>query len=284
MRAFELIEDTKKFDIDEKNLPQYLQQHCPIALKRARQGHFIYRGRKDRENKILLHKPYKSNRVSYNIDLNYYNLLLSNLDNWEEFPKRNQSLIGTTSATEAKENYGNPFVVFPFDNPKIGVCSSSDLWKSFPYLFKNVRLTAPGIGRPDPTMEMFNEHFHEFLHLCKGRELSNDVDKSFSKLKKLFNLIKKSWQQKRKTIEKIFNSKDPQDKPIQDLFKIVFEKYNGDIELAMLDLLDPKKNGFELLRLSEFNIQGNREVWLQGPCVLVELDVFFDNEDAILEL
>lgn len=125
MRAYQfLLEDKQPLKIKPEDLIDYIKENCPIAFERAKQGFFIFRGFYD-DSPVMLYNPHKTPRISPYAKHNYYNLLLSNLNNWKNYPKRNLSLICATTYNLAS-GYGDVHVVFPFDNPKIGICSDVD--------------------------------------------------------------------------------------------------------------------------------------------------------------
>ena len=64
---------------------------------------------------------------------NFYTKLFSDvLESWKDFPKRNNSIICTTSEGKASTYAGNEaFCLFPKNDVKIAICPANDLWDSF---------------------------------------------------------------------------------------------------------------------------------------------------------
>lgn len=277
MKVFELSEDTKPLRVPGENLRLYLEKNCSIALDRAKQNYYIYRGRYTKTNdKVLLHKPYRSLRLSNKTPHNYYNLLLSNLENWREYPKRNRSIIGTTSLGYAEEYFGSVYVVFPFNNPKIGVCVDEDLWYSFPYLFNNIIFE-------EDHMEQFNKTLHAFLTIALARKINSRADKDITKLRELFKEVTNLWHTRREHLERRFEPfSSSAFLALNQMYFFFFEKFNGNIEAALSDLLDPNKNNFRLLTLSDFDVTKNKEVWLEAPSVLIDYKYFLSVRTEIL--
>ena len=76
--------------------------------------------------------PPKENQDYQPITENYITLLIDYiLPSWKNYPKRSKSLV-CSSSKSISWGYGNKaYVVFPYNNAKIGVCSEVDLWESF---------------------------------------------------------------------------------------------------------------------------------------------------------
>lgn len=74
----------------------------------------------------------KSPRVSIGLNYNLHSRLFDNfLYSWRGFPKRSQSLICEMGNSRVAFDYGDCFEVIPFDDTKLGVCNSYDIWYSF---------------------------------------------------------------------------------------------------------------------------------------------------------
>lgn len=273
MRLFELLnEDTEPLRV--KKIVSYLKQNCTVALRRAEREIFIFRGRQ-RSGKVLLFKPHTTPRVSHDNLYNYYNLLLSNLDNWSHYPRRDRSLIGTTSIENAKD-YGHLYYVFPLGNPNIAICPDIDLWESFPRVCDKAGII---------TLEPFNQLFHWFLAIALGKQPENilkkkeefkPLDQNYIQLEKAFTDIKDLWNKNPELIRKRFEAK-PLAIEAYPLYDTVFKEFKGDVKAALMDMFDPKKNGFKQVPLNKLNVQGHKEVWLSAPAVLIEEEYYETN-------
>ena len=62
---------------------------------------------------------------------NIHVTFMSQDPSWNEFPKYERSLIGSTNFSEASMWGNHVFEVIPFDGAKIALCSGSDIWHSF---------------------------------------------------------------------------------------------------------------------------------------------------------
>ena len=92
----------------------------------------IYKGLKDQvrslsDNFVV---QYNTDRFSPHAKNNFYNVFFSNADSWKKYPKRNRSLVCTTSDTYAKD-YGKLYYVIPLKNTKVGICPEKDIFFSF---------------------------------------------------------------------------------------------------------------------------------------------------------
>lgn len=92
---------------------------------------WIYRGDSNLINAAYVsYSKNRSERKSANTTNEYTYLFSEILDSWKKYPKRNKSIICSTSEKYAAD-YGNVYYVIPFDKTSIGICPQSDLWTSF---------------------------------------------------------------------------------------------------------------------------------------------------------
>lgn len=272
MRAFELYEGTEQLNIDPDKLVSFIAKNCPVAYKRAKQGYHIFRGIPFLDYDVIQVTP-KVNRVSPHATNNLYNILLSNLSNWKVFPKRNQSVICTTSMTVAR-HYGTPTMVFPKNNPRIGVCSESDLWTSFPHMSQILDISS--LDTFATTLETLIEELLD----------TNVDDENYTEVLKDFKDLERLWKEDSDTMIAKFDSTKnkvfewpPEHRCLENLFDYIFKENNGNVRKAIAHLLDPKLNKFRCMSLSKFNAVGDQEVWFSDSCLLVSLF-----NDEILEI
>lgn len=190
-----------------------------------------------------------SERKSANTD-NYYTWLLDNLPSWKSYPKRSRGLICSTDKSYTT-NYGNEFYIIPYDNAKVGVCSSFDIWISF----KN-----RGFRRFFSDLDELNSAINSVISksLTKKRAKPKNYEQLKDVLIQISKLNKEDWL----TIG--HNSA---------LYYLFFDQ--KDIMKHLNDVLDPDKNGF---KIGINNISENKEVWIQGESVLIS-----DNGYSIIE-
>lgn len=194
-------------------------------------------------------QPSKFKRESMWANRNTYTVLIDNLPSWSAYPKRSKSVIMTTSRNNAQGRAGNniPYIMFPVNNSKIGICPDDDIWDSFPQLMRRFGLTH---------MANFNDYFIADLvaHIGKGQYDQDEWDD----LKQLFNTIIPDPD-----TEKGFRASHTIDK--FDLEPYIGKKL-GD---AVIPWLDPKKNGFKLFTPRNKVPTKNIEAWTDGDCYLI---------------
>lgn len=178
---------------------------------------------------------------------NYYTLLLSNLPEWQKYPKRDRSLICSTSGKKAGA-YGVRFAVIPYDEVKLGVCPESDIWDSFE------ELKQEGFS----TLEDFNDYFELLFSLKKPNTYQEIVErvKNFSLPLKLSDVNNIHWIP-------MF---------LQNFFIQLSKKKMSYLQ----ELLSPDNNDFHLSSFEDLPFSKNRECWFSGECVCVH---FVDFED-----
>ena len=169
---------------------------------------------------------------------NYMTLLMDNLSSWNNMPKRSKSIICTNSKMYAG-GYGQIYNVIPFDNTKIAIAPSNDIWLSFNFLNDN---NYDIMDFNDDLSKMFNYNNikvndSSYQSLENGlRELQQNYKDNPIKINTLF--------------ENLLNSKD------------IIKKLN--------DLMDPLSNGFMggIDKISKL-YSSEREIWIQGQSILI---------------
>lgn len=230
----------------------------------------IYRGIKN-DISFGLIRPSEHVRVSANTK-NYYTLLIDNSKRWSEYPKRSKSVVCSTNKKKAG-NYGQPFKVFPKIGSKIGVCPVDDIFYSFPRLEDVLGI------RKMSDFNYFLEYIYEWV-LGYSEELS---ETSFTKLKAQLNLIGESEKFiELYQTEKFKNNPEQKRLPssIQDNIEKAAEFFfpNFNTFYEMIDhLLDPKKNGFNLVNYKKgLEMPKNKEVWISSDSVLIHTTLLQD--------
>lgn len=189
------------------------------------------------KQKCFLIDPSKYERRSANT-LNYYTLVLNNAPNWKEYPKRKLiCAIGNNYWIDDEfVTEEEAFRIIPFDGSKWGVCSKYDIWDSFSYL------ESMGMCPTDD----FNYILNNMIDAETYEEMMVELDK----LPPVFSDFPNKLD--------LYFSKHP------DMLK----------SEAVLDLLDPNKNGFRLVdykSLAKFSPKSNNEVWTDSKCLMVPL-------------
>jgi hypothetical protein len=249
LKQFILQEDRSKI-IKENEAIEIIKKNCKQALNKYKKKIIIYRGI-ERDDDFLSVDPKSGKpRKSANTK-NYYTLINDNSPYWKEYPKRSQSIICSTT-DDTTMNYGYTYIVFPYDNAKIGVCYQSDYWDSFPHLFK---LTNQYYG-----MGLFNRHL-DLLFEQVDIPLS---DKSYSSLQHSFGLFDLTFDHDTESIDSLIN----------DDGYIFLKGYDKvwDLMKHLNNLLAPKPNKFGLYKISNLSKYEDREVWTDSKSILIQLN------------
>ena len=212
---------------------ELLLKNCKQAIKAYKNGSEMFRG-VDHNNDYLYIDPKKGIRRSASGIPNYYTYIMTNEKEWKAYPKRSRSLICVTERSSA-EGYGDPYIVFPYDGAKLGICENTDIWHSF----KNV------------------EHINIFLRTVKSvfvlvYGIRGDYDNSF-----------KTFKDACKKVDN--DSLNPS--IIDDMFNHSKGfKYTGNFYKDLCKVFSP--DGFKLAKIGD-NLGAYHEVWTDSECIMV---------------
>lgn len=260
-------------NIDKETFLNLYKKNCTnhnINIVKNNRYNEIYRGIDSVTNFLFAHREKSKKRYSLQ-DYNWSNLLLSNLNSWSEYPKRDKSLIFSSNKLYSS-NYGNVYVVIPFDNIKIAICSDYDIWFSFKKFFKNEFYQ----------LSYFNENLDKFFNdnikNPKDDTNYNNLIYNFKEIEKLKSLISKSSFEKKLKLLGLDFAFDN---------KFVDKFYNDSITFIeyLNDKMSPNKNNFKLIKYDNnlkleniTNIKKNgTEMWASGRCLLV-LETIYELE------
>jgi len=240
-----LLTEGRSKSISKEKAFDIITNKCSQVLESYKIGKVIYRGLRFQNKQYLSVNPSNFERKSANT-LNYYTLLVDNSPYWKDYPKRSKSIICTTNKFTAND-YGSVYVVFPYNNAKIGICPANDFWDSF--------LIGLQIG-----LESFNDILQGLLE-----ELNIDIeDSSFANIKNAFKQFDKLYQNNPDIIKE-YN--DPR-------LNRIFEDYKGEGLLNYFNKqMNPKKNYFMLQNIGKPIKCNDCEVWTDSKCVLVDKNV-----------
>jgi hypothetical protein len=238
---------SRSVSIDFDKGIELINKECKNALVAYRSGHMFYRGN-DSDALMLLVQPSKFVRVSANT-MNLYTIIIDNSRLWDDYPKRGKSIICSTSYSTANSYSDNvPYIVFPKDGYKIGICPESDIWQSF----KNIG-----------PLYLFNADFADFVKSLGVKFRSDDLKTSLD-LRKLCN-----------ELDEIISKMDDKIKVISFL-----RNYSGNLMKSLENMFDPKRNDFKVVNDIRELPKGNNEVWTDSDCYLVNHS---SNLDALLK-
>jgi hypothetical protein len=204
----------------------------------------IFRGDKKLSNNKIYHIV-PGQRKSEDMETNYYTELLSNiLPSWNDYPKRDQGVICTTNADTAN-NYGKSFIILPKNYTDIGICPNTDIWYSF---------SISGVDN----LYTFNNTIYRII----SESISYDVTDIYSLIEN-FNKIPE-------IPKKYFTNCD------YDLYKNMYE-HNDNLLEFFDNIFNPEENGFELMNMSEYNIESNdndNELWFSNEYISIPYNMY----------
>jgi len=277
----------KNYLILEEGRSQVITKEEALAMlnsneyKPSLKGTPMYRGLPSYKGDFLIISPSKFMRKSRNT-FNYYTLLMDNLPQWREYPKRSKSIICTTSIDTAhrySDKECSLYVVIPKVGSKIGVCPYSDIWMSF-YEFDtlvafnhviNHLLSLTDIRFIDDINDiwslftyydnMISNLHHSYADLDPNEKKKYDGESDF-----IYNTIKKS----------LLSNKEIEDGTCEyeTLSKLCKHYSKGGKTLDFFaELLDPDENGF-MLKKAGHKLPVDNEVWTDGTSILIAKKMF----------
>lgn len=255
------------------NNPKYLQR-----LKTSFNGEYSY------INPKLSHRNPLMKEDSGGVFSSHHTLLMDNLPSWKKFPKRTQSIIGSTNFSFDPAFGDHYYFIIPYDNATFALAPGSDLWAS------NCVISLKSGG--NPYYYQFDDYFSECFTQAgisddTYEEMMNDIQKLFDDYSNNSKILVDSH------IIRIF------DKMIEDNIK--------DVKIGLDECFGPSKfkaknhTGFSLMNYSEIssieeiNSDGklskvSREFWTDSECLLVYLGKeaspgpIYDRFKSILDL
>lgn len=252
----ENIEDIRK----ALSLPEYSQ-----AVEAYKNGHRIYRGHKQQEDYLgmIVTPGIRKSQDNANV---YTKLMSEILPSWSAYPRRDRAVICTNDFDYAKgfsKKY--PFLVFPQNNTKIGVCPRYDIWDSFPRIQeKNCH-----------TIKSFGNFLIEFISIVLNldvKEVENIFLQDSVTVSKIFRTVN---TQCKKIKQKIKNNVIPN--PFENKHEIIQYLFNNIGVYYLTDLLDeylmnPYENNFRLVDIDNIPY-GSNELWFEGQHLMVRFDI-----------
>lgn len=241
--------------ITENEAVDLIKKHCKKSWKAyADRKTYIYRGIRSVGGPYLYTDPTKGPpRVSANT-LNFYTLWIDNDPTWKDFPKRSRSLI-CSNDFQGASGYGRVFLVFPYDNAKIGVCPSHDMWWSF------MKSEVEDLDDFNSAIAWIIERlglatYHEMKSLSftykAFLDLIKQVGKRYMDAYADVGIQKRRWLYSARTFEENIRR-----------------------------VLDPKANKFKVVNPG-VKLPDQREVWVgNAPSILIDFDVIGGFELAV---
>ena len=241
-------------------LPEYQQ-----AIEAYKNGHIIYRGMKEQEENTSLIVTPGTRKSKHNA--NTYTKFMSDiLPSWREYPRRDKSTICSNNYDYAKGfSYELPFIIFPQNNTKIGICPENDIWYSFQTIMNE--------GFND--LSQFSVAMIEFFSVLLNINTKEAENLFLQDRETLLNAIHQVNLICRKLGKQLIN--DEVESPFS-IFKRFLNKLTKQLSydslISVLDeyLLSPKENGFKLGTVEDIPTGGNHEIWFEGQHLMIRSD------------
>lgn len=260
MRLYELTE-SKYVSLEEESLDEIIEKfRKPLEITIYGRNK-IYRGMRDIGSKGIINGD-MIQRKSANTT-NYYTLIMGILPSWRNWPQRDNSLICSSSRSQASA-YGRisgreMYVIIPLENQPVAVSPYNDFWTSFV------------LDRFIPNMSNSLPYFNsEFEALGDDLGIGDPPSNSKEEMKKYLELMQ----------DKI----DDTDTMNDSLFH--FFKKNGVLK-GLDKAFDPSENDFILCPSYEKYVTGevhlNNEVFLTGKCLALQEFVYVAIEQKLKE-
>lgn len=226
-------ERNKEILSSEDNLMNILEQNCSESLQALKQGITVYKGFQTYLGEFVKINPKLKERKSMYTS-NYYNLLMSNLPCWQDYPKRNRSLICTNNPDGIF--YTNRYLVLPKNNANFGICPDYDI-------------QVCALNKTNIKLCHFNELLQRFgIHEFSYNNLINDI---FKKKDKFLGSDREHTQ----FYDKFYGCESS-----KDVIKVL--EY----------FLDPMALGFKVGEIDSVPISGMHEVWTDSESYLIDLN------------
>lgn len=128
-------------NLTKQEVIELLKKNCQKFLSNfgKYEDSLIYRKDEDRGDFTLVNpKLSTTDRIAPYSPTNFHNLLISNLESWKGWPRRNKSLVFASAgrslshaASFIKGGKAVDYVVIPYDTTKVATGDRSDFWECF---------------------------------------------------------------------------------------------------------------------------------------------------------
>lgn len=265
MNLTEFLKVEYKKELSELKFLENLHDHCKNSYSVIKNSP-LYIQLETKEDFFIIRPKEKVEKSPFWIDK-----LIESLNNWKTFPDRKRC-VKCYNSLDRVGNIKEAFVVIPFDNSRIGICSSDSFYRSFKEFKKY------GIERVDNTgiSNWFSLICSAIKAIDPELKIKCDID-SFPELKALMNSIddvlkdnKSSLLNKLKTTETL---SDEETIVIRDLLS----RHITTVEKYLDEKLDPQINGFSTVRIDSLaKSKDDKELWTESPCLLIRRDAYIE--------
>jgi hypothetical protein len=231
------------------------------------EGCLIYRKDENRGDFLLVNPKISSqDRIAPYAFKNYHNLLISNLESWKDWPRRNKSLICASSYRALSHGGGfikGPsvdYVIIPFDDTMLATGDRGDFWNCFSNLPKDEEFSEEDLDRPSIAYYMIS-----LVH-----ELDRNVKPS----------LNTNWNELKSFLEESEASEHIISKYFTTDHEVLWDDSLNLLENLNI-LLDPKNNNFKLTDIVgvmnmysqlDTNESEALESWFEDESIMIRLD------------
>jgi len=230
------------------------------------EGCLIYRKDENRGDFLLVNPKISSqDRIAPYASKNYHNLLISNLESWKDWPRRNKSLICASSYRALSHGgfFKVPsanYVIIPFDDTMLATGDRGDFWNCFSNLPKDEEFSEEDLDRPSIAYYMIS-----LVH-----ELDRNVKPS----------LNTNWNELKSFLEESEASEHIISKYFTTDHEVLWDDSLNLLENLNI-LLDPKNNNFKLTDIVgvmnmysqlDTNESEALESWFEDESIMIRLD------------
>jgi hypothetical protein len=239
---------------------EIIRKKCSDYYSHALKRQYLYRGVKESYSMVI--DPSQRLRTSISHNKIFFDLV-NVLPSWKAFPRRNRSLMLSTSEMYAYR-FGMPTVnqpkaglcfVFPFNGAKLSIAPTKD------FNFRTFEKRIQTLGIPGGMIQMVGV-LEDLCSEITHKELDNSMDT----YPQISNLSKKI-EEKKKDQEFIYELADI-DIPME--FKATLR--DKSLMNILSHIVEPASAGFKLISTKEYPTGGGpegHEVWTDGKCVVI---------------
>jgi len=246
--------------INQEEFKKLLRENCQDFISLVKRldynfnirRNFLFRKFKESHGDFVYSYPSQSEHVRiapWSEWGNYHNLMVSNLESWKDYPRRNKSLI--CAGIERARNHGGSqlYLIIPYDKTKIGVCPKYEFWESFK-TYTEERMYLPDWCKR--VISIVEEENNVKLGDENWEELVTYLDKKYdTKLLMKHHQIRWDWYDDSKTLLQNLN-----------------------------EYLRPESNGFVLKTFKDLQpllVSSNHECWFEGECIMIKCNEGHDD-------
>lgn len=296
--------------LTQEEVTELLENNCKkfINYPDKSDENLIYRKDEDRGDFVLVNpKLSTTDRIAPYSYTNFHNLLISNLDSWKGWPRRNKSLIAASAGRALSHGAGFvkgnsvDYVVIPYDTTKVATGDRSDFWECFGKLPNRAAFKDYDSSRPSIAYYMSNlmrdlkayqnvfdpTPFQQTMKgISGGKEFSRETTIPGKWVKKYEpEGVDTDWSKMKSFLE----IAEMDERMIQKYFKVrgrIMWNPNMNLLENLNQLLDPTFNNFKLGDVTstmdlyseldpddEVYGRGELESWMEDEVILVKLEV-----------